>query len=261
MANPQDKLDFALALSEVANQMALAKYKTNNLKVETKPDLTPVTEADTAIEKELRRLIAQNSNEPVLGEEFGKDEVDPNKPHWIIDPIDGTKNFVRGVPIWATLIAYVENNTPIVGVVSAPAMNRTWWAATNLGAFTKDPQDKITKLAVSKISNLKDASFSYSDRVGWDRYPKGEAGLDHLIQNCWRTRAYGDFYSHMLVAEGAIDIAAEPILAPWDVAALVPIVTEAGGQMTGYDGTPCLTANAGLTTNGLLHRQVISLFS
>ena len=153
MANPQDKLDFALALSEVANQMALSKYKTNNLKIDTKPDLTPVTEADTAIEKELRRLIAQSSNEPVLGEEFGQDEVDPNKPHWIIDPIDGTKNFVRGVPVWATLIAYVENNTPIVGVVSAPAMNRTWWAATNLGAFTKSPHNITTPLQVSKNRN------------------------------------------------------------------------------------------------------------
>jgi histidinol-phosphatase len=259
MANPQDKLDFALALSEVANQMALSKYKTNNLKIETKPDLTPVTEADTAIEKELRRLIAQSSNEPVLGEEFGQDEVDPDKPHWIIDPIDGTKNFVRGVPVWATLIAYVENNTPIVGVVSAPAMNRTWWAATNLGAFTKNPHNQTSKLEVSKIATIKDASFSYSDNIGWDRYPNGEATLQHLIKSCWRTRAYGDFYSHMLVAEGAIDIAAEPNLAPWDVAALVPIVNEAGGKMTGYDGTSCLTAKAGLTTNGLLHKSVLEL--
>mgnify|MGYP000228679302 CR=1 FL=1 len=259
MSKLQSKLDFALALAEVANQMSLAKYKTSSLKIETKPDLTPVTEADTAIEQQLRVLIAQNENEPVLGEEFGHADVDPDKPHWIIDPIDGTKNFVRGVPVWATLIAYVENNTPVVGVVSAPAMNRTWWAAKELGAFTKDPHNQTTKLEVSKVTELKDASFSYSDRVGWDRYPKGEAALDHLIKNCWRTRAYGDFYSHMLVAEGAIDIAAEPQLAPWDVAALVPIVTEAGGQMTGYDGTPCLTANAGLTTNGLLHEKVLNL--
>ena len=259
MASNQDKLDFALALAEVANQMALAKYRSTSLKIETKPDLTPVTEADTAIEKELRRLIAQNHSEPVLGEEFGQEDVDPDKPHWIIDPIDGTKNFVRGVPIWATLIAYVENNTPTVGVVSAPAMNRTWWAANGLEAFTKDPHNQTTKIEVSKITDIKDASFSYSDSVGWDRYPKGEAALAYLIKNSWRTRAYGDFYSHMLVAEGAIDIAAEPNLAPWDVAALIPIVTQAGGQMTGYDGTSCLTAKAGLTTNGLLHAQVIDL--
>ena len=260
----QADLDLALRLADLADEITMSRYLASDLAVHTKPDQTPVTEADRACEVMLRARLAENRPaDSVLGEEFGDRGV--SERHWILDPIDGTKNYLRGVPVWCTLIGLalgptVEEATPVVGVVSAPAMGRRWWAAQTLGSYTSDIDGSTRKLHVSAVSDLSDASFSYSDEVGWAERGAA-AGLGSLRSQCWRTRGYGDFLSHVLVAEGAVDIAAEPFLAPWDMAALVPVVTEAGGRMTGYDGSPALAAGGAVTTNRALHDTVVRLLS
>ena len=179
----------------------------------------------------------------------------------MVDPIDGTKNFVRGVPIWATLIALFVDDEAAVGVVSAPALTRRWWASTGAGAFTRFGDHDQRRCRVSGVTDLADASFSYSEPSEWGRAGR-EQGFTALCGSCWRTRAYGDFYSYMLVAEGAVDIAAEPELSLWDVAALIPIVTEAGGLLSAIDGQPSGgTVSSALATNGLLHGRALTLLN
>jgi histidinol-phosphatase len=247
-----DDLRLALDLADEADAVAMSRYRATDLVVETKPDLTPVTEADRAIEVLLRDLIRQlRPADAVLGEEMGGALTTGRT--WVIDPIDATKNYVRGVPVWATLVALVADGEPVVGVASAPALGRRWWAATGLGSHTRGPEG-TRRLTVSSVSSWAAASLSYSDRVGW---PDGRLAV--LESAVWRARAYGDFWSHLLVAEGAVDIAAEPELSPWDIAALVPIVTQASGRITGYDGSPALGAGSGLTTNSLLHEAALDL--
>ena len=249
----RDDLDLALELADVADSIAMGRYRAADLVVRTKPDLTPVTEADQAVEQALRELLAvSRPDDAVLGEELGGDP-DPQRRQWVIDPIDGTKNYVRGVPVWATLVALVAQGRPVVGVVSAPALGRRWWAAEGHGAHGRGPEG-TRLLSVSAVHDLADASFSFSDAVGWP-----EGALAAVTQRTWRTRAYGDFWSHMLVAEGAVDVAAEPELNVWDIAALIPVVQEAGGRITGYDGSPALLAGSGLTSNGVLHDAVAAL--
>jgi histidinol-phosphatase len=246
------ELDFALTLADLADDISMARYRAQDLAIETKPDLTPVTEADRETELKLRQSIqSAYPMDGILGEEFGAINPEANRV-WILDPIDGTKNYVRGVPVWATLISLVENNQPIVGVVSSPALGRRWWASKNSGAFTQDCDGTIRKLAVSKVSNLADASFSYSDEIGWENFGNGNA-FSNLKETVWRTRAYGDFWSHLLVAEGAVDVAAEPSLNKWDMAANNIIVSEAGGKVTGFHGGDPFEELSALTTNGLLH--------
>jgi histidinol-phosphatase len=257
----QADLDLALRLADLADELTMASYRKSGLQVESKPDRTPVTEADRACETLLRnRLIHDRPADSIVGEEFG--ELGSADRHWIIDPIDGTANYLRGVPIWGTLIGLavgpsVAASTPVVGVVSAPALGRRWWAAQTLGAYTSDIDGSTRRIHASAVASLSDASFSFSDEAGWD----ARGGLRHLIGSCWRTRAYGDFLSHVLVAEGAVDIAAEPSLMPWDMAALVPVVTEAGGRLTGFDGSPALAHGSALSTNRALHGPVVELLS
>ena len=249
-------LQFALELADLADQITLARYRAQDLKIETKPDFTPVTEADHATELKIREVISDRfPGDGILGEEFGAKNETAQRV-WVIDPIDGTKNYVRSVPVWATLIALVENGQPIVGVVSSPAMGRRWWAQKNQGAFTKDVDGTTRKISVSAVKHLGDASFSYSDELGWDRFGNGLA-MQRLKNSVWRSRAYGDFWSHLLVAEGAVDVAAEPDLKKWDMAANNIIVMEAGGRVTGFTGSdPLIELNA-LTTNGLIHEQCL----
>lgn len=240
----------------------MSRYLSGNLEIETKPDMTPVTDADRAVEKLIREQLAlHRPDDLIVGEEFGGDFALAAGRRWIIDPIDGTKNYMRGVPVWANLISLAVDDQIVVGVVAAPAMNRRWWAGAGLGAFTQDADGTTRQIRVSAIAKLEDASFSYSDPVGWDLHgARGPEVWNELLSECWRSRGYGDFLSHMFVAEGAVDIAAEPQLSPWDVAALVPIITEAGGRMTGFDGTPCLESGSGLTTNGTLHETLLAKF-
>jgi histidinol-phosphatase len=259
----QADLEVALHLADLADEITMAHYRRSGLKVETKPDRTPVTEADKECEALLRqRLDSDRPQDSVVGEEFG--DTGTGDRRWVLDPIDGTANYLRGVPVWCTLIGLshgpsLDWSTPVVGVVSAPALGRRWWAAEGLGAYTKDIDGSTRPIHVSGIAELSDASFSYSDEVGWDArgaYP----ALRHLIGDCWRSRAYGDFLSHVLVAEGAVDIAAEPYLMPWDMAGLIPVVTEAGGFITGFDGSPALAHGSALTTNAALRQQAHALF-
>jgi histidinol-phosphatase len=250
MADAAD-LDLALSLADEADRMSLERFRAADLTVETKPDLTWVSEADKAVELRLRDLLAEaRPSDDILGEEFGGQDATGRQ--WIIDPIDGTANYVRGVPVWATLIALTTRTTVSLGVVSAPALGRRWWARVGQGAFLREGSGEPRRLHVSAVHRLDDASLSYSDTRGWP-----ERGLAHLIRHTWRQRAYGDFWSHMLVAEGAVDIAVEPSLAVHDMAALVPIVREAGGRMTDLHGTPAPWGPGAVTTNGRLHDEVL----
>ncbi|HYN75990.1 MAG TPA: histidinol-phosphatase, partial [Candidatus Limnocylindria bacterium] len=248
-------LALALELADAADVLTLDRFQSLDLVVETKPDLTPVSDADTATERVLReRLAASRPEDGVHGEEYGG-EADVHGRTWVLDPIDGTKNFVRGVPVWATLVALLEDGVPVVGVVSAPALGRRWWAATGSGAWGSSLSGAARRLRVSEVSRLEDASVSYSDPEGWgERQP----GFESLLATAWRSRAYGDFWSHVLVAEGAVDVAAEPQLALWDVAALIPVVVEAGGRVTGCDGRRATGAAGALTTNGFLHEAALA---
>ncbi len=251
-------LELALALADAADRVSMSRYLALDLKVETKPDSSPVTEADKATESALRTMLAdQRPADGLLGEEFGTESQEAPR-RWILDPIDGTKNYMRGVPVWSTLIALEADGELVVGVVSAPALGRRWWASRGAGAFTQDVTGAIRRLHVSAVAELSDASFSFSDEEWWQERGAA-AGLRTLIEDTWRARGYGDFLSHMFVAEGAVDIAAEPALAPWDMAALVPIVEEAGGRITAFDGGPALTGHCAVTTNGHLHEVTLGV--
>ncbi|GHG45279.1 histidinol-phosphatase [Sinomonas cellulolyticus] len=251
-----DDLRLAHVLADSVDAQTMERFKALDLKVETKPDLTPVTDADRAAEEAIRgQLSRSRPRDAVIGEEFGTTGHGARR--WIIDPIDGTKNFVRGVPVWATLIALADGDEVVVGVVSAPALGRRWWAARGAGAYTGRSLASATRLKVSNVSSLADASLSYSSLSGW----KDRGSLDDflgLTDSVWRTRAYGDFWSYCLVAEGAVDIATEPDLALYDMAALVPIVTEAGGRFTSLEGEDGPWGGNALATNAILHSEVLA---
>ncbi len=248
-------LAFALHLADVADTISLERFRALDLQVDTKPDSTPVTDADRAVERALRAEIEQaRPDDGVVGEEFAS-QHDSSLRTWVLDPIDGTKNFVRGVPVWATLIALVVDDEVRVGVVSAPALGHRWWAERGLGSWTLRQGDQPRRNRVSQVHRLADASLSYSSLGGW---AGARPAFVDLLDSCWRSRAYGDFWSHVLVAEGAVDIAAEPELALWDVAALVVIVEEAGGRVTGVDGGPSPASPSLLSSNGRLHDEVVA---
>ena len=272
-----DDLALAHALADLADVITLDRYQSQDLVITTKPDNTPVTDADRAVETAIREALGTHrESDGLVGEEFGSDKGSSGR-YWVIDPIDGTKNFMRGVPTWATLIALVEvdaagNEEVVVGVASAPALARRWAAAKGHGAtvrFNSGNSDFVDtesdgestegvsekKISVSKISSLTDASISYSDFVGWgDRLEP----FQKMLAAAWRTRGIGDFWSHMLVAEGAVDVAIEPSLALWDMAALDIIVREAGGCFTNTAGHSGPFGGSGVSTNGILHNAVIN---
>lgn len=255
-------LELALAMADAADALSMQYYRSTDLVITTKPDATPVTEADQAVERLLRETLgAQRPADDIVGEEFGGDGALAPGRRWIVDPIDGTKNYLRGVPVWSTLIALAVDSDYVVGVVSAPAMGRRWWAAKGAGAWTRDVNGEVRRIHVSGVSAMTDASFSYSDAVDWDRHSATPGALQRVIDATWRQRGYGDFLSHMFVAEGAVDIGAEPTLAAWDMAALIPVIEEAGGRVTGYRGGDPLEQTSCLSTNGLLHDHVLSLIT
>src|SRR5215469_6476034 len=253
MAGYDDDMRFAHVLADAADDITIRRFRALDLQVETKPDLTPVTDADRAVEEQLRSVLRRaRPRDAVHGEELGKIGIGPRC--WVVDPIDGTKNFVRGVPVWATLIALMMGDEPVVGVVSAPALARRWWAARGGGAWTGRGLTRATRCRVSGVTQLKDASFSYSSLSGWE--DDGFLGLAHSV---WRTRAYGDFWSHVLVAEGAVDLAAEPAVSVWDIAAIQVIVEEAGGRFTDLTGAARPDGGSAVSTNGHLHDEVLRL--
>lgn len=272
-----EDLTLALELADLADTASLARFRAVDLDVQTKPDRTPVTEADLAVERAIRdRLAATRPGDGILGEEFGT-EGDATR-QWIIDPIDGTANFLRGVPVWGTLIALAIDGVPLVGVASSPAMGRRWWAARGMGAWTSAANGDLgaredtaadaasarfpgaRRLRVSGVENLADASLSFQSLAQWR-----QAGhLDQLLalsEQVWRDRAYGDLWSYALLAEGLIDITGEFDVKPYDLAALVPIVEEAGGRFTSITGDPGPWHGSSLATNGRLHEAVLAVLA
>jgi len=243
-------LRFALELADVADAVTLPRFRAVDLHVETKPDLTPVTDADRAAERLLRERIAETRpGEGVLGEEEGDDG---GETRWIVDPIDGTKNFTRGIPVWATLIALERAGAIVCGVASAPALGRRWWAARGAGAYRNGE-----RLAVSGITSLDDASvsFSRSSLLG-----ATERTLD-VARRAWHMQPFSDFWAHLLVAEGALEVAFEHEMSPWDNAALQVIVEEAGGCFSDLAGGPRFDSGSAVSTNGLVHDEVLALLS
>ena len=249
-------------MADAADNLTMRRFKAVDLQVETKPDLTPVSDADRTVEESIRGTLRRaRPRDAVIGEEFGNTGTPGyGTRSWIIDPIDGTKNYVRGVPVWATLIALMEHDEVVVGLVSAPAIGRRWWAARGAGAWTGRSLTKATRCQVSQVGKLADASFSYSGIGGWQEAGRLENFLN-LSQSCWRTRAYGDFWSHMMVAEGAVDLSAEPSLSKWDMAALTVIVEEAGGVWTDLSGTPSMAGGSFVCSNGSLHNEALNLLN
>lgn len=259
-ADLADDLRLALELADLADEISLARFRAVDLEVSTKPDRTPVTEADLAVERAIRDRLAQaRPDDGILGEEFGT-EGDATR-QWIIDPIDGTANFLRGVPVWATLIALAIDGVPVVGVVASPAMGRRWWATTGAGAWTTDaPGGVPRRIGVSQVAELADASLSFQSIAQWR-----DAGylepLLALAERTWRDRAYGDAWSYMLVAEGLVDIAGEFDVKVWDLAAIVPVVEEAGGRFTSITGEPGPRHGNAIATNGRLHDTVLGVLA
>ncbi|PYY45515.1 inositol monophosphatase family protein [Curtobacterium sp. MCBD17_023] len=251
-------LAFARSLADTADAISLDRFRAADLHVTEKADHTAVTDADQAVERALReRLAAERPEDVFLGEETtadtGEEAVSAGHRQWVVDPIDGTANYLRGVPVWATLIALAVDGRPVLGVVSAPALGKRWWAAAGLGAHSFDGP-----LHVSGVAALGDASLSYNSLQQWDDDDRLDA-LVTLSRRVWRTRAYGDMWSYMMVAEGVLDVAGEPDLKPWDIAALLPIVEEAGGRLTSLDGDPGPWHGSALASNGLVHDAVVEV--
>jgi histidinol-phosphatase len=235
-------LELALALADLADSLSLPRFRAEDLRVETKPDLTPVTDADRTVERALRERIAvERPGDAVVGEEEGADE---GAVRWVLDPIDGTRNFARGMPVWATLIALERDGELTCGVASAPALGRRWWAARGEGAW-RDGQ----RLQVSGVATLADASVSCSHGSDLARF-------EPVV---WHARGFGEFWQSVLVAEGSLDAAVDARLALWDYAALVPLVEEAGGRVTALDGGPPRPFEQVVCSNGLIHEEALSL--
>lgn len=255
-ANLNEDLALAIRLADAADAVTMPRFRATDLRVETKPDRTPVTEADLAAEQVMLDILnVERPGDSVLSEEAG--ESGSSARRWVIDPIDGTKQFLRGLPSWATLVALQDDGEAVVGVVSAPALGRRWWAVKGEGAFTDDGR----RLQVSAVSELGDAVMLHAELSAWQDLPCGPEGLEALAGRCWQSRGYGDFWIHCLVAEGAGDIAVEPGPSLWDLAAPALIVEEAGGRFSALDGTPGPGNGSGMSSNGLLHDQVVGLLS
>jgi histidinol-phosphatase len=254
--NLTDDLRLAHLLADDADSLTMSRFKALDLQVTAKPDLTPVSDADTAVEEAIRRTLGRaRPRDAVHGEELADTGWGPRR--WVVDPIDGTKNFVRGVPVWATLIALMVDDEVVVGVVSAPALGRRWWASLGGGAYAGRSLMSPSPCQVSAVSRVEDASLSYASISGWVESGQGQEFVD-LLRSCWRTRAYGDFWSYMLLAEGGVDIACEPDLELHDMAACSLVVTEAGGRFTDLDGRPGPHGAGAYATNGHLHDAVLA---
>lgn len=249
-------LTLALKAADVADSLTLSYFRRPSLAVEAKADLTPVTEADRGTEAAIRDLLArERPADAVMGEEMGLTGSASRR--WVIDPIDSTANFVRGVPAFATLIALEEEGEITVGVVSAPALGRRWWAVRGQGAYAGAPGTPGECIKVSGVSSLAEATMSngcLSD------YPNSD-NVVSLARKVGRDRGFGDFWTHMLVAEGCVDIGLDPIVSYWDVAALQVIVEEAGGKFTDHNGQRDLSSTSSLSSNGLLHDDVLALLA
>ena len=248
-------LELALELADLADAVTLPRFRARDLRVDRKDDATEVTEADRGAEAAVRRALASaRPDHAVLGEEEGLIGPADARFRWVIDPIDGTSNYVRHVPIWASLLALMEGDDVVVGVASAPALGRRWWAARGEGAFADDEP-----IAVSAVSSLEETHLAHAGVGTFYEYGGGGA-LVQRTREVWRSRGLGDFWMHCLVAEGAFDVAVEPIVSLWDLAAVTVIVEEAGGRFTDLHGRPGPAGGSALSTNGRLHDEVLARF-
>ncbi len=263
-----DDLALAHELADIADAIALPRFMAQDLQVETKPDDSPVTDADRATERAIKAKLAEaRPADALIGEEYGNtpgsqsgSQAGSGSRTWIIDPIDGTANFMRGVPVWASLIALAIDGQPVVSVVSAPALGRRWWAAPEVGAHTRDIDGTERAIRVSNIADAAHASISYNNLRLWDASGKLPQLLE-FSRTLWRTRAYGDFWSYMLLAEGSVDIVAEHDLKIYDIAALVPIIEQAGGKLSALSGELTAETSSVLATNGKLHELATQAFA
>ena len=235
-------LDLALRLADAADAISLPRFG-SGLAIETKPDLTPVTEADRAVEAAIRRILAaERPGDAILGEEEGA--VGSGSRRWIVDPIDGTRNYARGIPVWATLVALEVDGIVRVGVISAPALGRRWWAERGAGAFANGEPAHV-----SAIDRVDEAVLSFAL----------ESAVPALAHRAWHARGLGDFWAHMLVAEGAVDGAVDaPGVSEWDLAAVQVIVEEAGGRFSDVAGETRIDSGSAITSNGLLHGELLA---
>jgi len=250
-------LELALALADAADAITMRHYQSATLAVRTKVDMTPVSEADEAVERMLReRIAAERPGDGIVGEEFGTSGSTSRR--WILDPIDGTKNYVRGIPVFATLIGLEENGRVVAGVVSAPALARRWWASTGEGAFCS-ALGETRAMHVSRIAAIADAHLTYDAIHDFDEHG-GVEGFLSLARDSTRSRGFGDFWAHMLVAEGAVEIAIEPKVAIWDMAPVQLIVEEAGGRFSDLRGEARIDGGSAVSTNGLLHDATLGYF-
>jgi histidinol-phosphatase len=250
------ELRLAHDLADAADVITLSYFKSENLGTETKSDLSPVTRADREVEHMIRqRLVSARPGYAVLGEEYGEQADAAARARWIIDPIDGTKRFMRGIPVFATLLALELDGEPVVGVVSAAALGRRWWAARGSGSFANGKPIRVS----SHVQRLADAHLAHASLDGWLVQGSLETPAV-LARHTWSTTGYGDFWSHVLVAEGAIDVAVEPDAKIWDLAPLKVIVEEAGGRFTDFAGTPSAAGPTAISSNGApLHDELLAL--
>ena len=252
-----DDLNLALRLADAAATASMSRFDAVDLDVQTKPDASPVSEADLAAERAIRDILAtERPGDGILGEEFGT--TGDSRRQWIIDPIDGTANYVRGIPMWGNLIALAVDGLPIVGVVGIPAIGRRWWAAEGLGAWTDTPEGGERRLKVSSIDTLDEASVSFQSIAQWDETGHLDA-LIALSRRVKRDRGYGDVWPYMLLAEGRLEFVAEFGVKEYDIAAVIPIISEAGGRVTSFEGEQTLSALSVMATNGILHQNFLDL--
>lgn len=252
----QSDLELALRLADAADEQSLPRFDAADLEISRKADRTHVTDADLATERAIRALLTdERPADGIFGEEYGS-EGDSRR-QWIIDPIDGTANFLRGVPLWGTMIALAVDGVPRLGVVSMPALGRRWWAADGQGAWTATDTGP-RRLRTSTVSALEDASVSFQSITQWADAGRLPALL-RLAERTWRDRAYGDVYAYMLLAEGRIEMVAEFDVKEYDIAAAVAIVREAGGRMTSFDGVETISDRSTLASNGILHDDFLEL--
>ncbi|WP_295787260.1 inositol monophosphatase family protein [uncultured Microbacterium sp.] len=250
-ADLTDDLALALRLADAADAVAMERFDAADLRIDTKPDRTHVTEADLATERAIRGILdAERPGDSVLGEEYGTSGDTARR--WVIDPIDGTHNYMRDIPVWATLIALTVDGVPQVGVVSQPAIGRRWWAAVGHGAWTTTATGDTRRIHVSRIDEVAASSISFQSIEQWDDVDLVPT-LEKLARAVWRDRAYGDALPYMWLAEGRLELVAEFGVKEYDIAAIAPIVREAGGRFTAFDGTDRLDAESSLATNGVLH--------
>jgi histidinol-phosphatase len=238
-------LELAQRLADAADAISLPRFR-SGLAMETKPDLTPVTEADRAVETELRRIVVEERpGDAILGEEQGA--VGSGARRWIIDPIDGTRNYARGIPVWGTLIAFELDGTVQLGVVSAPALGRRWWAERDGGAFANGE-----RVRVSAVSKVEDAVLSFAI----------ENDVPAIAQRAWHARGFGDFWPYMLIAEGSVDGAVDAIgVSEWDLAAVQVIIEEAGGRFSDREGEARIDRGSAVASNGLIHDELLAAVS